>query len=193
MTIGKASPAFMPTACASGSTMRRDVPLADRDTTVTSPSGSSCCTDGTTLGMAPWASRRSDGRTPSTSGSPALGPPATEGAGAPDFYGDRVHVRGADLGRDIEIHRPLVEIIGRALLHNATVAHDRDLLAHGQRFQLVRRGVDDGHAELAVQALQFRAHVVAQLGIEIGQRLIEQQDLRPPDQRTAERNALLFS
>ena len=40
------------------------------------------------------------------------------------------------------------------------------------------RGIDDGHAELAVQPLQLRPHVVAQLGVEIGQRLVEQQDAR---------------
>ena len=44
-----------------------------------------------------------------------------------------------------------------------------------------------------MQPLQLGAHVVAQLGVEIGQRLVQQQDLRPADQRTAERDALLLA
>ena len=37
------------------------------------------------------------------------------------------------------------------------------------------------------------AHLVAQLGVEIGQRLVEKQDLRLDDQRAGERHALLLA
>ena len=62
-----------------------------------------------------------------------------------------------------------------------------------QRLELVRRGVEHGHAELAVQPLELGPRVVAQLGVEVGQRLVEQQQLRPADQRAADRDPLLLA
>ena len=44
-----------------------------------------------------------------------------------------------------------------------------------------------------MQPLQLRAHIVAPLGIELGQWLVEQQDLGVADQCTAKRHALLFA
>ena len=50
--------------------------------------------------------------------------------------------------------------------------------AHAERLDLVGRGIDDrGVAQLAMQTLEFGARVVAQLGVEVGQRLVEQQQL----------------
>jgi hypothetical protein len=46
---------------------------------------------------------------------------------------------------------------------------------------------------LPVQALQFGTHIVAQFGIKIGQRLIEQQNFGMADQRTAKCYALLLA
>src|SRR2546423_852735 len=68
--------------------------------------------------------------------------------------------------------------------------HDRDV---AEGLELVRRRIDYGHSELAMKPLQLRAHIVAKLGIEIGQWLVEQQDLGMPDQCAAERHALLFA
>ena len=44
-----------------------------------------------------------------------------------------------------------------------------------------------------MQADQFRAHVRAQLGVEIGQGFVEQEGRRVPHQRPAERHALLLA
>ena len=62
-----------------------------------------------------------------------------------------------------------------------------------QRLELVGRGVEHGHAELAVQPLELGPHVVAQLGVEIGQGLVEQQQLGPADQGAADRDPLLLA
>ena len=44
-----------------------------------------------------------------------------------------------------------------------------------------------------MEALQLRAHLHAQFGIEIRQRLVHQEDLRIADQRPSQRNALLLT
>ena len=173
---------------------------------VTSPSGSSCCTDRLARrrtrprrGGCRTGGRRATAARPRRCGSARRG-----GANRPNGVSrlapspptldvEDVHVRRADLARDIAVGRPLVEIVGRALLDDAAVAQDGDLLAHRQRLELVGRRIDDRHAELAVQPLELGAHVVPQLGVEIGERLVEQQELRPADQRAAERDPLLLA
>ena len=47
--------------------------------------------------------------------------------------------------------------------------------------------------QLALQALQLEAHPLAQLRVEVGQRLVEQQQRRLHDQRAREREALLLA
>ena len=47
--------------------------------------------------------------------------------------------------------------------------------------------------QLALQALQLEAHLLAQLRVEVGQRLVEQQQRRLHHQRAREREALLLA
>ena len=55
------------------------------------------------------------------------------------------------------------------------------------------RDVDEGDAELALHAPQLGAHLDAQLLVERGQRLVEQQYARLGDGRTRERHTLLLA
>ena len=55
------------------------------------------------------------------------------------------------------------------------------------------RDVDGGVAVCVVQAAHLEAHLLAQIGVEIGQRLVEQQRLRLDDQRAGQRHALLLA
>ena len=57
--------------------------------------------------------------------------------------------------------------------------HHRDPRRHGHRLDLVVGDVDDGLPELVVQLLDLEPHLGAQLGVEVGQRLVEQEHLRP--------------
>ena len=54
------------------------------------------------------------------------------------------------------------------------------------------RDVHGGDAELALQPLQLEAHALAQLGIQVRKRLVEQQQRRLHDERARERQALLL-
>ena len=53
--------------------------------------------------------------------------------------------------------------------------------------------VDRGVAVLVVQAADLEAHLLAQVGVEIGQRLVEQQRLGLDHQRARQRHALLLA
>ncbi len=70
------------------------------------------------------------------------------------------------------------------LLDHAILEH-HDTLAERHRLDLIVGDVDHGGTELAVQLRDLGAHAVAQLGIQIGQRLVEQKNT--DDSRTIAR------
>ena len=71
--------------------------------------------------------------------------------------------------------RRLVEQLGRrAALHHAAVMHDHHGVGEGQRFGLVVGDVDHRQVELAMQRLQLGAELPFQLGVDHGERLVEQ-------------------
>src|SRR6266704_2712351 len=65
-----------------------------------------------------------------------------------------------------------------------------DVLA--EKHFLVVGHVDRGDPQLALQAFQLEAHQLAQLRIEVGKRLVQEQQLRLHDERPREREALLL-
>ena len=147
------------------------VPPTSSDTSVSEPSGS------TTLAV------------PSTSGAPTvvphqvLGPHAQQQVfGGPAGGGQRarrqqVHRRRADEARDEGRGRPVVDVLGRADLLDAAMVQDDDAVRQRHRLDLVVRDVDRGRGHALAQALDLGAHLHAQLGIEVGKRLVEQEHL----------------
>ena len=55
------------------------------------------------------------------------------------------------------------------------------------------RDVDGGDAQAALELLDDGAHLHAQLGVQVGERLVHQQHARLDDERTRQRNALLLA
>ena len=70
--------------------------------------------------------------------------------------------------------------------------HDGDAVGDRERLLLVVRDIDRGRAIGPLQLADFDAHVDAQLGVEIGQRLIEHQQRRLDHQGPRQRHALLL-
>ena len=89
--------------------------------------------------------------------------------------------------------RPVVDFLRRAGLLDLAGVHHRDHVGGGHRLGLVVGDVDRGVAVLVVQAAHLEAHLLAQVGVEVGQRLVEQQRLRLDDQRARQRDALLLA
>ena len=65
--------------------------------------------------------------------------------------------------------------------------------AHRHRLDLVVGDVDDRRAEALVEAGDLGARLDAQLGVEVGERLVHQEDGRLADDRPAERDALALA
>ena len=109
----------------------------------------------------------------------------------PDGAGDEVR-RADELGDEL-VGRALVDLPRLAQLHHAAGLHDGDVRGQRQRLDLVVGDVDRGDAQLALQPLELVAQRLAQLRVEVGQRLVEQQQRRLDDQGAGQREALLLT
>ena len=73
---------------------------------------------------------------------------------------------------------------------DAALIHHDDAVRHGHGFLAVMRDMQHREAEPALQRLDFGTQLQADLGVEIAQRLVEQQEPRLDRKRAAERDAL---
>ena len=109
------------------------------------------------------------------------------------FAGNEIHRRRAHeagdehVGRAVVDHLRLVELLDRALVH------DGDARGERHRLDLVVGDVDRGLADPLVQLLDLGAHLDAELGVEIGERLVEQEELGIAHERAAHRDALALA
>ena len=87
----------------------------------------------------------------------------------------------------------LVHLGRRADLLDPALVEHRQAVAHRQRLLLVVRDVDEGDPELLLDPLQLDLQLLAQLQVERAERLVEQQRLRPVDDRAGERDALALA
>ncbi len=79
-----------------------------------------------------------------------------------------------------------------ALLQHAVVQHG-DAVAHRHRLDLVVGDVDGRHAEAPLQRGDLRAGLDAELGVEVRQRLVHQEDLRLAHDRPPHRHPLALT
>ena len=103
----------------------------------------------------------------------AVGALAHEPVGHPD---ERGHVLGGRL---------LEDVLGGVVLLDAAVAHDRQAIAERERLGLVVGHEHGGEAEPPVELVDLGPHLVAQAGIEVAQRLVEQHEVGPGDEARA--------
>ena len=103
---------------------------------------------------------------------------------------DEVHRRAADEAGHEPVLGVVVQVLRGADLLEQALAHDRDPLAHRHRLDLVVGDVDHRGPEPLVEPRDLGAGLHAQLGIEVGQRLVHEEHRRLADDRPAERDAL---
>ena len=89
--------------------------------------------------------------------------------------------------------RQLVELLRRTHLLDPALVHHRDGVGHGHGLLLVVGHVHEGEADLVLDRLELELHLAAQLEVERAERLVEQQQGRPVDDRAGERDALLLA
>ena len=103
---------------------------------------------------------------------------------------EQVHRRRADEGRDEGVARRVVDRVRRADLHQPALVQHPDPVAHRHRLDLVVGDEEEGGAERALQVLQLRAQHLAQLGVEVRQRLVHQEHRRVAHDGAADRDPL---
>ena len=91
---------------------------------------------------------------------------------------NEIHRRRAHEAGDEHVGRALVDLARLGELLHAALMHDGDARGERHRLDLVVGDVDRGLAEPLVQLLDLGAHLDAQLGVEVGQRLVEQEEQR---------------
>jgi len=101
-----------------------------------------------------------------------------------------VHRGRPDELRDEQVARPGVELLRDGDLLEDAVPHHGDPVAHRQRLGLVVGDVDRRHAEIALDAGDLRAHLDAQLRVEVRERLVHQERLRVADDRAPHGDSL---
>jgi hypothetical protein len=89
------------------------------------------------------------------------------------FATEHVHGRGANELGDEGGGRAVIKLERAADLLDASGAHEDDAVGHGHCFDLIVRDVDRRVLEALMQCLELDAHLHTQLGIEVGQRLVE--------------------
>ena len=89
-------------------------------------------------------------------------------------------------GLVIELHR-------RADLRDDAVVEHHDLVGERHRLDLIVGDVDHRRLEVLVQLGDLDAHLHAQHGVEVGQRLVEEEHLRLAHQRPADGDALALA
>ncbi len=100
--------------------------------------------------------------------------------------GDAQEVRD-ELGQ-----RLLVDLLGRAELHDPAAVHHGEPVRHLERLLLVVGDEDERDADLALQRGQLGPQRVPQLRVEGAQRLVEEQHRRLEDQRPRQGHPLLL-
>jgi hypothetical protein len=94
---------------------------------------------------------------------------------------------------DDAVGRAAIDLSRRAELLQPPRMDHRDLVGQGERLGLVVGDIDEGDAGAPLQLLQLGAHALAQLRIEVAERLVEQQDLRLDHQAARQRDPLLLA
>ena len=104
-----------------------------------------------------------------------------------------IHLRRADEARDEQVRRMVEDLLRRADLLDVAVAHDDDAVAEGHGLDLIVRDVDERGVNLLAQLDDLRAHLVAQLRVEVRERLVHQQHLGASDDGAADGHALALA
>src|SRR5438105_287775 len=108
--------------------------------------------------------------------------------------GDAVHHVGTpDELRHEARARPVVEIVRRPRLSHLSRLQHRDAIGDHHRLPLVVRDVERRVAERLVQASDLEAHLLPEVGVQVGQWLVQQEDLRLDDERPRDGHPLLLA
>jgi hypothetical protein len=102
----------------------------------------------------------------------------------------RKFIDGEPMNPHEQVAGLLVEFPGRGDLLQFALLQHRHAVPEGHGLRLVVRDIDGGDPEPALHLRDFRAHLPAQLGVEVRQRLVEQERVRLAHDRPAHGDTL---
>ncbi len=108
-----------------------------------------------------------------------------------DFARDKIGLADELGGKTVT--RAAVDLARGADLADVATGEDGEAVGKREGFLLVVGDVDGGEAGGFADAADFSAEFLAQRGIEIGKRLVEQEAARLGDEGAGERDALLLA
>ena len=106
---------------------------------------------------------------------------------------DEVDGRVSDEVRDEGVCRRIVDLQRLLILLQDTVVDEADLGGQGHSLHLVMGDVDEGRSGLHVQTLQLVAHFQTELRVQVGQRLVHEEDGGFRSQGAGDGDTLLLS
>ena len=115
------------------------------------------------------------------------------GAAALEPCRQQIHRRRADEFGDEDVLRRIIEFQRRADLFDHAVAQDDDAIGHGQRLDLVVGDINRRRFQALMQRLDLAAHADPELGVQVGQRFVEQEDLGIAHDSAAHGDALALA
>ena len=101
-----------------------------------------------------------------------------------------IHNGHADEACDEEVGRVIEDFLGSADLLDITVAHDDDTITERHGLSLVMGNVNEGGVDTLTELDDLSTHLITQLCVEVGERLVHQHDLRVTDDSAADGNTL---
>ena len=112
---------------------------------------------------------------------------------AAELARDEVHCRIAKEARDARARGPVEDVLRRADLGQLALEEDGHPVGHRHRLLLVVGDVDRRHVQGALQLHQLNPRLDTELGIEIGEGLVEQEELGLSHDRPRQRHPLLLA
>ena len=103
---------------------------------------------------------------------------------------DEVHLGTADEARDEEVGRVLVQLLRLSNLLELAFAQHGHPVAHRHCLHLIVRDVDRGGPDFPLNAGDLSSHLRSQLGVEVRERLVHQEDLGVAHDRPSHRHPL---
>src|SRR6266404_3683075 len=86
-----------------------------------------------------------------------------------------------------------INVARRGDLFEGAIAEERDAIGEGHGLVLIVRDEEESDADFALESFQLALHLLAEVGVEGGKRLVQEQELRAIDERAGECDALLLA
>src|SRR6266446_10073518 len=90
----------------------------------------------------------------------------------------QIHGRGTEKSGDESVGGIVIDFGGSAELAHHALVENHDAVAHGHGFDLIVRDVDGGGTDAAMKTLELLSRGSAELGVEVGEGLVEKKDGR---------------